>query len=37
LFDKHDSENAVNRRISIVVMTRQAEEAALKTDAPPAV
>jgi chemotaxis protein MotB len=37
LFDKHDPENAINRRISIVVMTRQAEEAALKTDAPPLV
>jgi chemotaxis protein MotB len=32
LFDKQDPQNPVNRRISIVVMTRQAEEAALKTD-----
>jgi chemotaxis protein MotB len=32
LFDKQDPQSAVNRRISIVVMTKQAEEAALKTD-----
>ncbi len=32
LFDKADPQNPINRRISIVVMTRQAEEAALKTD-----
>jgi chemotaxis protein MotB len=32
LFDKSDPQNPINRRISIVVMTRQAEEAALKTD-----
>ena len=32
LFDKTDPQNPINRRISIVVMTRQAEEAALKTD-----
>jgi chemotaxis protein MotB len=32
LFDKQDPQNPINRRISIVVMTRQAEEAALKTD-----
>jgi chemotaxis protein MotB len=32
LFDKQDPQNPVNRRISIVVMTKQAEEAALKTD-----
>src|SRR5882724_12773467 len=32
LFDKQDPQNAINRRISIVVMTKQAEEAALKTD-----
>jgi chemotaxis protein MotB len=32
LFDKRDPQNPINRRISIVVMTRQAEEAALKTD-----
>jgi chemotaxis protein MotB len=32
LFDKRDPQSPINRRISIVVMTRQAEEAALKTD-----
>ncbi|MBV9913250.1 MAG: flagellar motor protein MotB, partial [Sinobacteraceae bacterium] len=32
LFDKADPQNPINRRISIVVMTRQAEEAALKSD-----
>src|SRR5579859_2636212 len=32
LFDRQDPQNPVNRRISIVVMTKQAEEAALKTD-----
>jgi chemotaxis protein MotB len=32
LFDKDDPQNPINRRISIVVMTKQAEEAALKTD-----
>jgi chemotaxis protein MotB len=32
LFDKADPQNPINRRISIVVMTRQAEEDALKTD-----
>jgi chemotaxis protein MotB len=32
LFDKQDPQSPVNRRISIVVMTKQAEEAALKTD-----
>jgi chemotaxis protein MotB len=32
LFDKADPQNPINRRISIVVMTKQAEEAALKTD-----
>jgi chemotaxis protein MotB len=35
LFDKQDPQNSINRRISIVVMTRQAEEAALKTDTAP--
>src|SRR5262249_17481599 len=35
LFDKQDPQNPINRRISIVVMTKQAEEAALKTDAAP--
>jgi len=33
LFDSRDPENAINRRISIVVMTEEAEEAALRTDA----
>ncbi|HEY6483127.1 MAG TPA: flagellar motor protein MotB [Steroidobacteraceae bacterium] len=33
LFDKADPQNPINRRISIVVMTKKAEEAALKTDA----
>jgi chemotaxis protein MotB len=32
LFDKRDPQNPINRRISIVVMTREAEEAALKGD-----
>jgi len=32
LFDRQDPQNPINRRISIVVMTRQAEAAALKTD-----
>jgi len=32
LFDKNDPQSPINRRISIVVMTKQAEEAALKTD-----
>jgi len=32
LFDKENPRNPVNRRISIVVMTRQAEEAAIKVD-----
>jgi chemotaxis protein MotB len=34
LFDRADPYNPINRRISIVVMTRRAEEAALATDAP---
>jgi chemotaxis protein MotB len=34
LFDKAQPRAAVNRRISIIVMTRRAEEAALKTDVP---
>jgi chemotaxis protein MotB len=33
LFDKANPQNPINRRISIVVMTKQAEEDALKTDA----
>jgi chemotaxis protein MotB len=32
LFDKQDPQSPINRRISIVVMTKQAEAAALKTD-----
>jgi chemotaxis protein MotB len=32
LFDKSDPQSPINRRISIVVMTKKAEEAALKTD-----
>ena len=32
LFDKQDPQNPINRRISIVIMTKQAEEDALKTD-----
>jgi chemotaxis protein MotB len=34
LFDKQNPRNAVNRRISIVVMTQQAEQDAKKTDLP---
>ena len=34
LFDRDDPMNPINRRISIIVMTKRAEEAALKTDAP---
>lgn len=34
LFDKHDPRNPINRRISIVVMTKAAEKAALEPDAP---
>jgi chemotaxis protein MotB len=32
LFDREDPQSPINRRISIVIMTRQAEEEALKTD-----
>jgi chemotaxis protein MotB len=32
LFDKENARNPINRRISIIVMTHEAEEAALKTD-----
>src|SRR3569833_249627 len=32
LFDKTEPQNPINRRISIVVMTKQAEQAALATD-----
>jgi chemotaxis protein MotB len=34
LFDKTQPRNPINRRISIIVMTRRAEQAALKTDVP---
>jgi chemotaxis protein MotB len=34
LFDKKDPANAINRRISIIVMTKKAEEAAHATDDP---
>ncbi|HYM28749.1 MAG TPA: flagellar motor protein MotB [Steroidobacteraceae bacterium] len=34
LFDKGDPRDPINRRISIIVMTRQAEADALKTDTP---
>ena len=32
LFDREDPQSPINRRISIVIMTKQAEEEALKTD-----
>jgi chemotaxis protein MotB len=32
LFDKQNTRDPINRRISIIVMTREAEESALKTD-----
>jgi chemotaxis protein MotB len=35
LFNKQDPRAPVNRRISIIVMTRQAEQDALKTEAAP--
>jgi chemotaxis protein MotB len=35
LFDKDNSRNPINRRISIIVMTKEADESALKTDAMP--
>ncbi|HVY81438.1 MAG TPA: flagellar motor protein MotB [Steroidobacteraceae bacterium] len=34
LFDKANPRNPINRRISIIVMTREAEQDALKTEAP---
>jgi chemotaxis protein MotB len=37
LFNKSDPRAPINRRISIIVMTKEAEEAALKTDDSPAV
>jgi chemotaxis protein MotB len=35
LFDRGDPRDPINRRISIIVMTHQAEQEALKTDMPP--
>jgi chemotaxis protein MotB len=35
LFDKNDAQNPINRRISIIVMTKQAEDTALKTESRP--
>jgi chemotaxis protein MotB len=35
LFDKNDPQNPINRRISIIVMTKQAEDTALKTETRP--
>jgi chemotaxis protein MotB len=35
LFDKDDPQNPINRRISIIVMTKQAEDTALKTETRP--
>jgi chemotaxis protein MotB len=35
LFDKENTRNPINRRISIIVMTKEADESALKTDAMP--
>jgi len=37
LFDKDNPRNPINRRISIIVMTHEAEESALKTDTAPEV
>jgi chemotaxis protein MotB len=37
LFDKDNPRNPINRRISIIVMTKQAEESALATDSAPQV
>ncbi len=37
LFDKNNPVNAINRRISIIVLTKQAEENAAKTEAPASV
>jgi chemotaxis protein MotB len=34
LFDKSNPRSAINRRISIIVMTKRAEESALKSDVP---
>ena len=35
LFDKVDAQNPINRRISIIVMTKQAEDSALRTESRP--
>jgi chemotaxis protein MotB len=35
LFDKDDPQNPINRRISIIVMTKQAEDTALKSEERP--
>ncbi|MEJ0006291.1 MAG: flagellar motor protein MotB [Steroidobacteraceae bacterium] len=35
LFDKDDPQNPINRRISIIVMTKEAEDSALKTESRP--
>jgi chemotaxis protein MotB len=35
LFDRANPRNPINRRISLIVMTKRAEEAALKSDVPP--
>ncbi len=35
LFDKDDPQNPINRRISIIVMTKEAEDAALKAESRP--
>jgi chemotaxis protein MotB len=35
LFDKDDPQNPINRRISIIVMTKEAEDSALKSEARP--
>lgn len=34
LFDRNNPRNPINRRISLIVMTKRAEEAALKSDVP---
>jgi chemotaxis protein MotB len=35
LFDKDDPQNPINRRISIIVMTKEAEDSALKSESRP--
>jgi chemotaxis protein MotB len=34
LFDQSNPRNPINRRISLILMTKQAEEAALQSDRP---